>query len=360
MAIVRCAACGSPNVMRDKQAGGYSYSKGLLGSLLFGFGGAAAGVNGKTQTLYKCPDCGQTLTYSMPPEVLMEIETALIDPNFDTLRWSEFKHRYKNLEDSVLDRKIKQDETKQRAAAEKISHISESEFFATAKDVVQFLKKIGWYSWYNESDLVYDKKHLPSVEEYTYACTQIRKFIYHMPQFMSYISSPMSNAPANFSEQYGDLFDSYSVQRLLIFVMALDYYESTGKAMDVGDWDIIKEYFGKNAHLKELALRGRIIRDGRMRDLETGEVLTGAMGEPLLEAHIKTYNPEKIWSDEPTITDLLYVYKRHPGLLTLCEYTRRNGKYPNGITKFMTYIYPQLIVKNNCIVMNRPKFEEDA
>lgn len=356
MAIVRCAACGSPNVMRDKQAGGYSYSKGLLGSLLFGFGGAAAGVNGKTQTLYKCLDCGQTLTYSMPPEVLMEVETALIDPDFDTLRWSEFKHRYKNLEDSVLDRKIKQDETKQRAAVEKISHISESEFLATAKDVIQFLKKIGWNLWYNESDLVYDKKHLPSVEEYTYACTQIRKFIYHIPQFMSYISYRDLTS----SSEWGALFGWIVIHKLLIFVMALDYYESTGKAIDVEDWDIIKKYFKENAHLKELALRCQVIKDGRMRDGETGEVLTGAMGEPLLEARIKTYNPEEIWPDQLTITDLLDLYEIHPGLLTLYKCTKSKGKYPNGRDKYMTYIYPQLIVKNNRLATNRPKFEEDV
>ena len=63
MTLCRCAACGSRRVVCDEQSGGYSYSKGLFGSLLFGAGGAAAGVNGKKQAIYKCPDCGVSLTY---------------------------------------------------------------------------------------------------------------------------------------------------------------------------------------------------------------------------------------------------------------------------------------------------------
>lgn len=147
MTLYRCAGCGSSRVMVDKQTGGYSYSKGLLGSLLFGMGGAAAGVGGKSQTVYKCPDCGVTLTYCMPQEQLLKIERALIDPNFPMLEWKVLKAQYKNLEESVLGRAVRKDEESKKTAVNRLSHISETEFIALAKDVSAFLKKIGWFNW---------------------------------------------------------------------------------------------------------------------------------------------------------------------------------------------------------------------
>ena len=67
MGLYRCAACGSPNVMIDTQAGGikYNYLKGAVGTVLLGVGGAAAGIGSQQQTVYKCPDCGMVLTYPM-------------------------------------------------------------------------------------------------------------------------------------------------------------------------------------------------------------------------------------------------------------------------------------------------------
>ena len=44
MALYRCAACGSPNVVTDTQIGGlkYDYLKGAVGTAILGAGGAAA------------------------------------------------------------------------------------------------------------------------------------------------------------------------------------------------------------------------------------------------------------------------------------------------------------------------------
>ena len=46
MALYRCAACGSPNVVTDTQIGGlkYDYLKGAVGTAILGAGGAAAGA----------------------------------------------------------------------------------------------------------------------------------------------------------------------------------------------------------------------------------------------------------------------------------------------------------------------------
>ena len=48
MSLYRCAACGSPNVVKDSQAGGvsFNYKKGIVGTVVLGAGGAAAGAAG--------------------------------------------------------------------------------------------------------------------------------------------------------------------------------------------------------------------------------------------------------------------------------------------------------------------------
>ena len=50
MSLYRCAACGSPNVVKDSQAGGvsFNYKKGIVGTVVLGAGGAAAGIENKT------------------------------------------------------------------------------------------------------------------------------------------------------------------------------------------------------------------------------------------------------------------------------------------------------------------------
>ena len=74
MSLNRCAACGSPNVVTDTAKEGYDYVKGAIGTVVLGVGGAVAGINGKEQTVYKCPDCGVTLTYTMPDEMRQIID----------------------------------------------------------------------------------------------------------------------------------------------------------------------------------------------------------------------------------------------------------------------------------------------
>ena len=58
---MRCKSCGSENVgIETPTTTTYSYSKGLIGTLLLGPVGAVAGINGKKKTTlyYCCKDCG--------------------------------------------------------------------------------------------------------------------------------------------------------------------------------------------------------------------------------------------------------------------------------------------------------------
>lgn len=114
MALYRCAACGSPNVVTDTQAGGisYNYVKGAIGTVALGVGGAAAGIQSKTQKVYKCPDCGVTLTYCMSQEIknLIDIgvssEEARKHLSFAgvPVSWNFFLDKYKNIESGSGDR----------------------------------------------------------------------------------------------------------------------------------------------------------------------------------------------------------------------------------------------------------------
>lgn len=108
MSLYRCAACGSPNVVTDTEKEGYSFAKGAVGTVLLGVGGAAAGINGKSKTVYKCPDCGTTLSYSMSFELKTLIDMGVmsekvrdnLELNGVKIDWITLTSKYKNIESS--------------------------------------------------------------------------------------------------------------------------------------------------------------------------------------------------------------------------------------------------------------------
>lgn len=110
MALYRCAACGSPNVVTDTQAGGisYNYAKGALGTVVLGVGGAAAGIQSSTQQVFKCPDCGMVLSYPMPQAIKETIDLGVLNPDARDksplgLDWDFLKSKYKNIESGIGD-----------------------------------------------------------------------------------------------------------------------------------------------------------------------------------------------------------------------------------------------------------------
>ena len=107
MALYRCASCGSPNVVTDTKHSGieYNYKKAIAGAVVFGTGGAVAGVQSKTYTVYKCADCGMTLSYPMPNDLKVALEIGLASVEMrDKLTfsglpvpWSFFTNTYVNM-----------------------------------------------------------------------------------------------------------------------------------------------------------------------------------------------------------------------------------------------------------------------
>lgn len=112
MSLYRCAACGSPNVVTASQAGGYDYVKGAVGTIVLGPGGAVAGVGGKTQQVFKCPDCGLTLDHAMPADIKTVIDMGVMSgearKNLQYMGmpvdWRVLKRQYKNIEEGAADR----------------------------------------------------------------------------------------------------------------------------------------------------------------------------------------------------------------------------------------------------------------
>lgn len=120
MSLYRCAACGSPNVVKDSQAGGvsFNYKKGIVGTVVLGAGGAAAGIENKTQVVYKCPDCGITLTYPMAAEEKAAIDAGVFSAtareNLSVYGihtpWTYFTKKYAHIESGSADEEIKRNE----------------------------------------------------------------------------------------------------------------------------------------------------------------------------------------------------------------------------------------------------------
>lgn len=136
MALYRCAACGSPNVVMDKQTAGikYDYVKGVIGTVILGAGGATAGITNQTQTVYKCPDCGITLTYPMPPEFQAIIDVGVLDADAREkityqgmpFPWEAFVAKYKNVESGPADEEIKRRKAKEeKRKADEVAYVEE-------------------------------------------------------------------------------------------------------------------------------------------------------------------------------------------------------------------------------------------
>lgn len=99
---MRCKDCGSTNVqIITTQQSGYSYGKGLVGTMVFGPIGAVAGVGGKNKTTskYHCMSCGCVGSFDwvvMDPETEGRLNFALSHNDVEKL--ADFKRRYRNIE----------------------------------------------------------------------------------------------------------------------------------------------------------------------------------------------------------------------------------------------------------------------
>ena len=153
MALYRCAACGSPNVVTDTQKEGYDYIKGAVGTIVLGVGGAAAGVNEKTKKVFKCATCGLTLSYAMPQslKIAIDIGVASIDArehltvDGTPVFWDYLTKKYPNIEHGAAD--MESEQRSQMPAAHELSdeehhRIKYADFFKTHQADIEKYQKI--------------------------------------------------------------------------------------------------------------------------------------------------------------------------------------------------------------------------
>lgn len=135
MSLYRCAVCGSPNVVKIEKNDGFSYSKALAGTVVFGTVGAVAGINGKKTYAYSCPDCGTTLPQPMDSVTKEKIDLVMTNPEvLVPVLYPDIYNKYPYLQknrDLVRARKL--DEATSSINCSNPLNISEEDFRHAAK-----------------------------------------------------------------------------------------------------------------------------------------------------------------------------------------------------------------------------------
>lgn len=195
LSLYRCAVCGSPNVVTDTQTAGvgYDYGKGLFGTLLFGSGGAVAGVRSKQQKVFKCPDCGQTLTYPMDEETKQVIDIGVMyaDARSDLrlrgvrVSWDSLKSKYRNIESGFADQTIATRREAGKELLQSYETATKEEFDEAVDTIISFRGRMG-ESLYSEAiDEEYSQRNMPKLSEYRAYCNAVDLFIENTFKFFS-------------------------------------------------------------------------------------------------------------------------------------------------------------------------------
>lgn len=256
MAIFRCAACGSQNVSIDTQAAGikYDFVKGAVGTVLLGAGGAAAGITNNEERVYKCAECGITLTYPMPEDLKRTIDegVALAESRNHLsilgvpVTWTELKKIYKNIESGAAD-----DAIKYEAELEKIKELrgveilkargyaSEEEFNKSICSLLQFEKdfavdsisvrrKDGTRLLNTARGKLYTEDNLPSLINYLTFLSAIDTFITNYFRFRPYYEKPVAEFADPDTEEGKRKEEFRLLKKFTMVYIALNYYDATG------------------------------------------------------------------------------------------------------------------------------------
>ena len=192
----RCAACGSPNVVIDTQAGGvsYNYKKGIVGTVVLGVGGSAAGIESKTQNVFKCQDCGITLTYEMPEKLRNAIDLGLVSEaardflyveGIGQLSWGSLKRQYKNIEEGFADRIIADRANRQLEGLLSYATATQEEFDKAVDLIVDFERRLNCNaSIFLPDDAFSDTNPMTLIEYYAWQ-DAIALFIENAAKYLS-------------------------------------------------------------------------------------------------------------------------------------------------------------------------------
>lgn len=198
MSVYRCAACGSPKVMLDTQSGGinFNFAKGALGDAIMGPGGALVGLESTETPVFKCPDCGMTLTYPMANSIKEAIDLGVMDLKSREflfvdgyqLTWEFLQSQYKNIESGPADHEIQVRNEFRAKSLASVATATIDEFDSAIEQIIDFKSKSGHYygdrKQYATTEERFSKTNPPQLAEYLGLISAIKTVIENMSQFM--------------------------------------------------------------------------------------------------------------------------------------------------------------------------------
>ena len=197
MSMYRCAACGSPKVVQDVQTGGiqFNYLKGAIGDVVLGPGGAVAGIENGQTIVYKCPDCGITLTYPMPSNIKTAIDMGV--QSFDARKdlfvdgflfsWDALKWQFKNIEDSPADHELERRSASSAKALSFFATTIKEDFDEAIDHVRDFWTKHGYYDKSGngtKTKIRFSKETPPTLTDYLDYVSASRLIVENMSKFL--------------------------------------------------------------------------------------------------------------------------------------------------------------------------------
>lgn len=252
MALYRCAACGSPNVVTDTQKEGYDYVKGAIGTVVLGVGGAAAGINGKSKQVFKCAACGLTLSYAMPQSLKSAIDIGVesadarehLTVDGIPVFWDYLTGKYPNIEHGAADvevAKCRQQDEEQAVSEQAIQNATFR--FLVAKYPNDYRNDIAMYSALIRP--VYEQK-IKTWEYQTKHIPQIRQ-----QEFDNIISSEVEKRIQARESAYATAIDTYTVEKSTCEKVKVEAEETLKK---LGAFDISKK-MGVKKTIKEMTAK---------------------------------------------------------------------------------------------------------
>ena len=228
MSMYRCAACGSPKVVQDVQTGGiqFKYLKGAIGDVVLGPGGAVAGIENGQTIVYKCPDCGITLTYPMPSNIKTAIDMGVqsIDARRDLFvdgflfDWNALKSMFINIESGLADQSIEQEAAISERLLTSFANASREDFDKAIDRVRNFWTKTGYYDGSTggtNTTIRFSKENPPTLAEYLDYKSSSRLIVFNLSK---YLPPPCPTEYRGLkSYDYFGLFSSYVLDELKKF-----------------------------------------------------------------------------------------------------------------------------------------------
>ena len=236
MALYRCKVCGSPKVVQTTQTGGitYNFAKGLVGQAVFGLGGAVAGLESKTETVYACPDCGAVEKDPMVLEIKLLIDVGVMSAEARKnlvlygakLDWDVLKETYPGIESGFGDQTIEAQKQQYRQILSAKATASREEFDQALEDMYMFYEKQGYWSG--------RRKEL-TAEDCAKAYAGLNVFVENLSKFYSgaYFTSNQER-----SFKYKDL--SWPIGGCLLTYLCLKYYREFGIPVFAGDKNVLR------------------------------------------------------------------------------------------------------------------------